>query len=255
MKNKYIKKTMLISFILSLFFMLSSCNKPHPSIEGLEDMITNEEDIIHKFIDGDNQKIFQKAFWSNGYPFNCKWSTNNIRFIEDYMSISLTKENDTYYGGEYRTYQRYSYGYYSVCMKAIKCDGVISSFFTYTGYPWDEIDIEFLGDNTTQVQFNYYTNGKDNHEYHHNLGFDASLDFHEYGFYWTPDSITWYVDTKPIYKAVVEIPSHNQQIMVNVWNVHSNISEWAGVFDDSNLPVEAQYKWFAYRPYEGSNKS
>ena len=37
----------------------------------------------------------------------------------------------------------YSYGYYETSMKAIKNDGVISSFFTYTGpsdnNPWDEI--------------------------------------------------------------------------------------------------------------------
>ena len=64
-------------------------------------------------------------------------------------------------------------------MKPIKNDGVVSSFFTYTGPSdgtrWDEIDIEFLGKNTTQVQFNYYTNGVGNHEYLYNLGFDVTL--------------------------------------------------------------------------------
>ena len=252
MKKLYIKRFFLVILCMS-FFLLSSCDKkPHPSIEGLEDIVTNEEDILHNFSKGDNTRLFQKAYWSNGYPFDCRWSVNSIEFIDDYMSVSLFEQDGIYYGGEYRTYSKYSYGYYSVCMKAAKCDGVISSFFTYTHFPWDEIDIEFLGNDTTKVQFNYYTNGIGKHEYHYDLGFDASEEFHEYGFYWTPDSITWYVDTKPVYKANVNIPSHNQQIMVNVWNVHKDVKEWAGLFKGDNLPVSAQYKWFSYKPYEGS---
>ena len=253
MSKLYIKKLFLVILFMSFFLVTSCMQKHHSSIEGVEDMFTNEEDILHKFSNGDSTQLFQKAFWSNGYPFDCRWSVESIEFIDDYMSVSLFEKDGTYYGGEYRSHHKYSYGYYSVCMKAAKCDGVISSFFTYTYRPWDEIDIEFLGNDTTKVQFNYYTNGVGNHEFHYDLGFDASEDFHEYGFYWTPDSITWYVDTKPVYRANVNIPSSDQQIMVNVWNVDPNVKEWAGLFDGSDLPVSAQYKWFAYKPYEGSN--
>ena len=253
MSKLYIKRIFIVILCMS-FFWLSSCKeKPHPSVEGLDDMVTKEEDILHNFSNGDNNQLFQKAFWSNGYPFDCRWSVESIEFIDDYMSVSLFEKDNTYYGGEYRSRYKYSFGYYSVSMKAAKCDGVISSFFTYTYNPWDEIDIEFLGNDTTKVQFNYYTNGKGKHEYHYDLGFDASEDFHEYGFYWTPDSITWYVDTKPVYKASVNIPSSKQQIMVNVWNVHKDVKEWAGLFDGGDLPVSAQYKWFAYKPYDVGN--
>lgn len=250
MFKRFFKRMLGIVLFCLFSFFLSGCNQgPHSSVEGLEDMITKDEDKLQDFANGHNQNIFQMAWWSNGYPFNCRWSTNSIEFKEDYMSMSLFKLDDTIYGGEYRTYRSFSYGYYSVCMKAIKCDGVITSFFTYTRSPWDEIDIEFLGNDTTSVQFNYYTNGKGNHEYHHKLGFDASEDFHEYGFYWTEDSITWYVDQKPIYRTTNDIPSHPQQIMMNVWNVHPDVRDWAGLFDDSNLPHSAQYKWIAYRSH------
>ena len=39
--------------------------------------------------------------------------------------------------------------------------------------PWDEIDFEFLGYDTTKVQLNYYTDGVGGHEYMLDLGFDA----------------------------------------------------------------------------------
>lgn len=67
-------------------------------------------------------------------------------------------------------------------MQPISNPGVVSSFFTYTGpsdnNPWDEIDIEFLGKDTTKVQFNYYTNGVGGHEFLYDLGFDASESYH-----------------------------------------------------------------------------
>lgn len=251
--KKYYKR--VGNLILLLFFFvlgLSSCSneEPHQSVEGLENRITKEDDILQRFEDGHNQSIFNIAYWSNGYPFNCRWSPKSVDFSDEVMNVSLFEENGTYFGGEYRTHKRYGYGYYSVMMQPIKCDGVISSFFTYTGFPWDEIDIEFLGDDTTNVQFNYYTKGKGNHEFHYKLGFDASEGMHEYGFYWAPDSITWYVDTVPVYRAVKDIPTTPGQILCNVWNVHPDYKSWAGLFKGDNLPVTAKYKWFAYSEHK-----
>ena len=103
-------------------------------------------------------------------------------------------------------------------MQAIKNDGVVSSFFIYTGpsdnNPWDEIDIEVLGKDTTKVQFNYFTNGVGNHEYMYDLGFDASKGYHTYGFDWQPDKITWYVDGKEVYSATTNIPSTPGKIVL-----------------------------------------
>lgn len=247
--KKLVKKAFfLISFILVIISTIGCTNKS-ASLEGIEKRLTKEEDKIFEFKNGHNSELFQISYWSNGYPFDCKFSPKSIKFENGFMYMSLFKEEDKYYGGEYRTYKRYTYGYFSVAMKPIKCDGVISSFFTYTHNPWDEIDIEFLGDDTTIVQFNYYTKGKGAHEYHYNLGFDASEEIHEYGFDWRPDSITWFVDGKPVYRATKDIPTTSAQILANVWNVHPNVAEWAGLFKDDNLPVTASYEWFAYSPY------
>ena len=187
--------------------------------------------------------------------FNCVWNSANVAVADDgVMSMSVTKDGASargYYGGEYRSEATYGYGYYEVCMKPAKCSGVVSSFFTYTNSPvWDEIDIEFLGKDTTKVQFNYYVNGVGGHEYIYDLGFDASADFHVYGFDWQEGSITWYVDGKDVYTATPPeqgeaFPSHNQQIMMNVWNCTGH-DDWTGPLAEDSLPATAQYKWVAY---------
>ena len=195
--------------------------------------------------------------WSNGGMFDCTWSKNNVQFSGGKMNLSITGNSwQGYKGAEYRSTQTFGYGMYDVSMKPIKNDGVVSSFFTYTGPTdgtvWDEIDIEFLGKNTNQVQFNYYTRGQGNHEYVYNLGFDASQSFHQYGFYWDKNSITWYVDAKPVYTATRDIPTTPGKIMMNVWN-GKGVDEWLNRFN-GRAPLTAQYDWISYTaPNAGSN--
>ena len=157
-----IKRVVTFIFGILIFSTLTSCvhNKVHSSVEDLEELYTDKNYILHDFSLGHDFTQFNIPFWSNGYPFNCKWGKESISFDEDGMNISLYEKDGIYYGGEYRTNRKFSYGYFSVMIKAAKCDGVISSFFTYTYNPWDEIDIEFLGNRTDEVQFNYYTKGK-----------------------------------------------------------------------------------------------
>ncbi len=190
--------------------------------------------------------------WTNGNPFDCGWTANNAVIDKGYLSLSIDKDTTgkyNYTGGEYRTTDFYHYGYYETSMQAIKNDGVVSSFFTYTGpsdnNPWDEIDIEILGKDTTKVQFNYYTNGVGNHEYMYDLGFDASEGFHTYGFDWQPDSITWYVDGKEAYKATSNIPSTPGKIMMNTWP-GIGVDSWLKAFDGTT-PLTARYQWVTYQ--------
>lgn len=213
-----------------------------------DDRVTADNDKIAVFAYGGAYSSFQPSNgWSNGGMFNCIWRDYNINFNGGTMNISLAAENGWYAGGEYRSYGSYSFGYYSVSMKPAKCSGTVSSFFTYTNHPrWDEIDIEFLGKDTTKVQFNYFTGGVGNHEHLFDLGFDASEDFHEYGFYWQSDSIIWYVDGKAVYKATENIPQYAGKIMTNVWN-GTGVDYWLGAFDDSKLPITAQYQWIGYK--------
>ena len=213
----------------------------------VDDRFTGDSDKIAEFAYGSSPAFNASNGWSNKGMFNCTWRNYNINFDGGTMNISITAENGGYAGGEYRTRGNYSFGYYSVSMKPAKCSGTVSSFFTYTNFPqWDEIDIEFLGKDTTKVQFNYFTGGTGGHEYLFDLGFDASEEFHEYGFLWQSDSIIWFVDGKAVYKATENIPQNAAKIMANVWN-GKGVDDWLGAFDASELPVTAQYKWIGYK--------
>lgn len=213
----------------------------------LEEKFTSDEYKIAIFENGDPYGFFARNDRGNGPPFNCSFMRSNAVIENGKLSLVLSEEKGGYVGAEYRSWGKTGYGFYSVSMKAASCPGVISSFFIYNGFPWDEIDIEFLGDDTTRVQFNYYTNGVGGHEYLYDLGFDASEEFHEYAFDWQEDSITWYVDGSAVYKATSDVPKTPGNIMMNLWNVKDTHASWAGKFDRDRLPVYAEYQWIGYQ--------
>lgn len=221
---------------------------PHASAQGIPDRLTLKNEVLVDFSVGGAEEFNWADGYSNGGMFNCTWRKDSAKIEGGVMSMSVKREGNGFSGAEYRSKNTYSYGFYSVCMKAAKCSGVISSFFTYTNKPvWDEIDIEFLGKDMTEIQFNYYTKGVGSHEYILELGYDASEEFHEYAFDWQTDSITWYVDGKAVYRATENLPSNPMQIMMNVWNC-KGVDGWSGVFDSTALPATAEYKWIAYSP-------
>ncbi len=250
-------KRILVRIILLIFtivFAFSSCKENtlggFPITEPGDIRFTADQDKIAVFSEGHPEGFWARNDRGNGPPFNCSFSRNNATVDGEILALTLSREETGFSGAEYRSWRKTSYGFYSVSMKAAACPGVISSFFIYNGMPWDEIDIEFLGDDTTRVQFNYYTSGVGGHEYIYDLGFDASEDFHEYAFDWQPDSITWYVDGVAVYQAMANIPKHSGFIMMNLWNVSDTHSSWAGKFDSSRLPVRAEYQWIGYQSAE-----
>lgn len=243
--------------ILILPLMLVSCFRTpggsgNVDVGEIEDRFTLDEEKIANFSLGEPYGFFARNDRGNGPPFNCSFMRSNAVIGNDTLSLILSEGNGGYVGAEYRMWSKTGYGFYSVSMKAAACPGVISSFFIYNGFPWDEIDIEFLGDDTTKVQFNYYTHGVGGHEYIYELPYDASEEFHEYAFDWQEGSITWYVDGVAVYRATDNIPTNPGNIMMNVWNVTDTYASWAGKFDPSYLPVRAEYQWIGYQSAENS---
>ncbi len=210
---------------------------------------------VEDFRDGDSKLFIASDGWTNGSCFDCGWYKQNTSLENGMLSLTIDKDHSgkyNYSGAEYRTNDFYSYGYYETSMQAIKNDGVVSSFFTYTGpsdnNPWDEIDIEILGKDTTKVQLNYYTNGVGGHEVMYDLGFDASQGFHTYGFDWQPDYIAWFVDGKEVYRTPANesgnIPKTPGKIMMNTWP-GITVDEWLKPFD-GKTPLTAHYQWVTY---------
>jgi endo-1,3-1,4-beta-glycanase ExoK len=205
--------------------------------------------------------------WTNGSPFNVGWLADHVLFnptfapalngSRDARVVALLLDNirssrKPYASGEYRTRLKASYGTVSGRIKPPKGSGVISSLFTYTGPsegdPWDEIDIEFLGRDTTKMQVNYFTNGVGGHETTIDLGFDAALAYHEYAFKWEPDSITWYVDGIEVHKETGgrgPLPARPGRIFVNLWAGDNTVMTWLGRFKYTK-PIYAYYDSVSY---------
>lgn len=229
----------------------ATTEQPESGIKDYGTPMNASAKAVADFRVGASSLFFASDGWTNGSCFDCWWYAENTSLDGGCLSLTIDKDKadkGMYSGAEYRTTDFYGYGYYETSMQAIKNDGVVSSFFTYTGpsdnNPWDEIDIEVLGKDTTKVQFNYYTNGQGNHEFMYDLGFDASEGFHTYGFDWQPDHIDWYVDGQKVYSAYDNIPSTPGRIMMNTWP-GTGVDGWLNPFDGTT-PLTARYQWVTY---------
>ena len=246
MKNRLCKSGLLIISGL----MLSSCFGQ--DLSNAPAFMTN---TIETFDDESN--IFTASNgWTNGSPFACYWNADNVTYSNGEVALELNKDGDKLYGGELKSNDHFSYGYYSAKMKPSNVTGTCSAFFLYTGpsedNPWDEIDIEFLGYDTTRVQFNYFSNGKGGHEHWYDLGFDANQEYHEYGFYWSEEEIIWYVDSEPVYKATNDIPTTPGRIIMNTWSGDNTAEAWMKKLPDDFTTSKAYYDEVNYTHLDGS---
>lgn len=227
--------------LIFVLIVLTSALDPDPSASMLAD-----------FRGGQSQFFIASDGWTNGNPFDCGWYASQCSIGGGALSLTIDKDKTgkyNYAGAEYRTNDFYGFGYYETSMQAISNPGVVSSFFTYTGpsdnKPWDEIDIEVLGKDSSKVQFNYYTNGQGGHEFMYDLGFDSSKGFHKFGFEWKSDHITWHVDGKAVYTANNNIPQNPGKIMMNAWP-GTGVDDWLNHYN-GNTPLTARYEWVTFK--------
>ena len=285
-----------IALTLALVMALSGCTYFNaifgsifkgPQVE-LTDAPLNAEKLVDFTQEVDPSVLFESDGWSNGDVFNVVWKSHNVVYENGIMRLGITEESATAYldgtevafnytAGEARTQNYYHYGDYEVSMKPSANPGTASTFFVCTG-PYDEknvtdedgnvtkvpnahdeIDIEFLGKDTTKVQFNFFVGGQGGNEYMYDLGFDASKEFHRYGFRWAEDSITWFVDGVPVYKVttnknavggtnlrvVDKLPSTAGRMLTNYWCGNERAWGWMGQYKGSVNDQGTEYQWIA----------
>lgn len=155
------------------------------------------------------------------------------------------------------------YGRFEVVLKPARVSGVVTAFFLYRFDPWQEIDAEFLGNDTTKLLVNvFYNPGAAGDKYNYgyrgtpvviDLGFDAADDFHRYAIEWDPDEIRWFVDDRLVHSRSAgrptPIPHLPMRFHLNAWPTCSE--ELAGPFDAAALPAEARFRSvniYEYRP-------
>lgn len=249
-----------------------------------------------------SERWFMAGQWTNGSPFANGWDPNYFQISHSTLSLfskkdpfvvpswdnsGLAGKTLDYTSGEIRTREFFGYGCYATCMKPIPVAGVVSSFFAYAGKfdspdgdtPQDsppgngklhnEIDVEFLGFDPTVLQTNWFSRNtsviespSSGNEGIHQLGFNASENFHVYGFRWTGDDesgtgggIEWFVDGHSIRKVITQgssraIPRAEYtylRMMANSWVVDDTAWAWAGI-PPQDFPgnANAQFKWVMY---------
>jgi GR25 family glycosyltransferase involved in LPS biosynthesis len=210
----------------------------------------------------DTLGTFDHSYWAaleDTFPSNLAgFSPDNILCSASHgCQLTLTKQRRDkreYSAASLASRDSYQFGRFEAVMKPVKAAGVVTAFFLHRSSPWQEIDLEFLGRDTTRILVNVYFNpgeaGTDSNYGNRgtpvmiDLGFDAAEDFHRYAIEWEPHEIRWFVDNELVHvRAAWEptpVPNLPMQLHCSIWPPRSK--ELAGEIRDDDLPVSSQVK-------------
>ena len=181
-------------------------------------------------------------------PSNFEFNTNGVG------QLTLRQENASvrqFTSASIASRRHYLYGRFVAELRPTNVSGVITGMFLHRNGPHQEIDLEFLGNDTTKLLVNVYYNpgvAGTKLEYGYRgtpslieLGFDAATAFHQYEIEWCSEYILWRVDGRIVCKRVIweptPIPHLPMQFNVNVWTSRSK--RLAGRLATSDLPAQS----------------
>lgn len=202
----------------------------------------SDADFVDRFKTSEpDANLWSVAEYDFDHPkFDTDWRKAQVLTSADGLTLNATSHSEglnRFVGGSIRRKQTSGYGSYSVRMRAARGQGVVTGFFVYTGPAYgtthDEIDIEILGHDTSQLNIAWFVDGKIT-DTRVELGFDAAEDFHDYVFDWREDGIRWSVDGREVFSVdarTARLPSIPGHIFVNLWVADHSIAGWAGQSD------------------------
>lgn len=199
----------------------------------------DKNDFFEGFETGKLNNWVQADYDFSHPHFDTDWRTENIQLNQGKLEFSVMphRGQNNFSGSSVRRPVRSHYGRYSAFIRPAVGSGFVTGFFVYTGEYYgtrhDEIDIEFLGKDTKRIHLSTFTDGvlKTTSV---ELGFDAAMSWHQYGFDWYPEKIVWWVDGCEIHRielitsAIPQVPSF---LFANLWAADRKIEEWAGLAD------------------------
>lgn len=232
----------------ALFGSLGACSSPDVDTELAADGAVQAlpaktkghepgDAFIIRFRDGlDPETQYLSDFSINESWMDAAFDPANARYINgglDLMIEARPQRGQPYSAAEFQKLGFYGYGRYESVIRGAPGEGVVSAFFTHThsqfnNDPHDEIDFEFLGQDTTQLHLNHFKDGNPAGSTYIDLPFDYTQGEHLYAFEWEPDAIRWYVDGEKIYEAFDNIPDHSGRVIVSILAVGEASWKWAG---------------------------
>jgi len=220
---------------------ITSC-RPEPVCEDETFTFTDTSSILS------NYTLYDGNATAHGWTLD----KGNVQISDGALAMILTESN----GGTRLSSTRYvHYGTISATIKTGRWDGVVTAFITMSDAK-DEIDYEWPGSKTTEVQSNYFWLGVANYtaasgQTSGNLT-DTFSNYHTYTIDWQPDALTWSVDgsvirtltkdsTKNPATGTLEYPTTPARVQLSLWPAGINSSaqgtiDWSGGMINWNDP-------------------
>ncbi|CUH54419.1 family 16 glycosylhydrolase [Shimia marina] len=194
-------------------------------------------ETFEKPITPDWHRHWAIAHYRFSHPFfDTDWSRDNLH-IDKGLHLTLAPQDNAknrFLGASLRHKERTHFGRYEASIRPAKGAGLVTGFFTYTGPHYgtrhDEIDIEFLGQDTTRLNIAWFVDGK-LYDRKVDLGFDAAQTLRSYAFDWLPDRLRWYVDGTLLFEVTEEeapLPKVPGFLFANLWAADTPLTHWAG---------------------------
>lgn len=178
--------------------------------------------------------------------FVSQFEPSNAKVNNGELEMTLVKQGDGKgFGATVINTRAIQYGTITAVMRSgCTSGGVVSSFIVRSDKTGDEIDFEWVGKDTSNVQSNYY--------WHDQLDYtkmvaspslpDTTKNFHTYQINWTPDQIVWLIngkafrtvkraDTWDASAKAFKYPDSEAYVSFSIWDGGSmakGTSDWAG---------------------------
>ncbi|WP_292469356.1 family 16 glycosylhydrolase, partial [Methanolobus sp.] len=189
-------------------------NRAFTIINELEDTPIEDTPVEFSFID--NFDSFNSNNWMKSSFILGRSTLDPANVDVNNGNLRIKLPANTLNGGEIQSVDLYKYGTYSARMKLPNAPSSITGFFMYLGPDfYNEIDIVVYNDNSGNVAFTTYANGKMQHSVTKNMGFDPTDDYHDYKFEFEQGVLNFYVDDKLLQTWTDGMTTNSMHLMVH----------------------------------------